>query len=81
MLSAGLPNISGTLPNVGLGIGGNNHNGSGAFSYTHTAFSRDLGEGYSYGTVGFDASRSSAIYGATNTVQPPALSLIPQIRF
>ena len=31
--------------------------------------------------VGFDASRSNAIYGSSDTVQPPALSLIPQIKF
>lgn len=29
----------------------------------------------------FDASRSNAIYGRSNTVQPPAFSLIPQIKF
>lgn len=28
-----------------------------------------------------DASLSSAVYGSSNTVQPPAISLIPQIRF
>ena len=31
--------------------------------------------------INFDASRSSSIYGASNTVQPPALALIPQIKF
>ena len=31
--------------------------------------------------VGFDASRSNAIYGSSDTVQPPALSLLPQFRF
>ena len=29
----------------------------------------------------FDASKSSNIYGAANTVQPPAIQLIPQIKF
>ena len=33
------------------------------------------------GNVYFKASRSSNIYGASNTVQPPALSLLPQIKF
>ena len=28
-----------------------------------------------------DLSKSNAIYGKTNTVQPPAISLIPQIRY
>ena len=31
--------------------------------------------------VGLDLSRSNAIYGASNTVQPNAISLIPQIRY
>ena len=29
----------------------------------------------------FDASRASSVYGASNTVQPPALALVPQIKF
>ena len=29
----------------------------------------------------FDASRSNGLYGDSNTVQPPAISLIPQIKF
>ena len=29
----------------------------------------------------FDASKDNKIYGAAQTVQPPAVSLIPQIRF
>lgn len=31
--------------------------------------------------IGFDASRSNPIYGASDTVQPPALALIPQIKY
>lgn len=31
--------------------------------------------------LGFDASRVNSIYGKSNTVQPPALVLIPQIKF
>lgn len=29
----------------------------------------------------FDASRSNPIFGASNTVQPPAITLIPQLRY
>ena len=29
----------------------------------------------------FDASKSNSIYGNSNTVQPPALQFIPQIKF
>ena len=32
-------------------------------------------------TAKFDASLSNAIYGASDTVQPPALVLLPQIRY
>lgn len=29
----------------------------------------------------FDAARANQIYGKSNTVQPPAIQLIPQIKF
>lgn len=32
-------------------------------------------------TTAFDASRSNGLYGASTTVQPPAIALIPQIKF
>ena len=32
-------------------------------------------------TYNINASRSSSIYGASSTVQPSAISLIPQIKF
>ena len=31
--------------------------------------------------IKFDASKSNPIYGSSDTVQPPALTLIPQIRY
>jgi len=34
-----------------------------------------------FGYSDFDASRCSLIYGASSTVQPPAITLIPQIRY
>ena len=38
--------------------------------------------GYNNGdTLYFDASRSSSIYGKSKTVQPPALILIPQLKY
>ena len=33
------------------------------------------------GAVDFNASQSSAIYGASDTVQPPAIFLIPQVKY
>lgn len=31
--------------------------------------------------IGLQANRSNSIYGSSNTVQPPALQLIPQIKY
>ena len=31
--------------------------------------------------LGFQASKSNSIYGASETVQPPAIILLPQIKF
>ena len=36
---------------------------------------------FEVGSLDFDASRCSEIYGGSTTVQPPSLCLIPQIRF
>ena len=32
-------------------------------------------------TIDFDASKSNQIYGSSSTVQPPAITLIPQLRY
>lgn len=75
-IEAGLPNITGNINYFCAGIG------SGAF--------HGLSGGNHYGaTVGgggvesfnFDASRSSAIYGNSNTVQPPAIKCRVKTRF
>lgn len=31
--------------------------------------------------ITFDASKANAIYGSSSTVQPPAIALIPQLRY
>lgn len=66
--SAGLPNITGRTRGAGNDVG------NGAF--------RILQEDYAVGTLGsnkgilsFDASKSSSIYGNSNTVQPPAVTM------
>ena len=72
-ISAGLPNITGSFNRqcfVNYGDGTD----SGAL-YTGSANSPQTAGGTSGGcpyTVSIDASRSSSIYGASNTVQPPA---------
>lgn len=80
-LCAGLPEISGQ---VALGSDSQeNQNKSGALTTINRSspvFS--LGrDGGGWCTLKFNASRSNAIYGASSTVQPPALSLILQIKF
>jgi len=75
---AGLPNITGTVSIHGYGISG----GSGSFSVrnsgttvpTHTYSAT----GYTYADL--NASRSSSIYGASTTVQPPAVTALPCIK-
>ena len=79
-IEAGLPNITGTL--------GNSANNRGFFTSGHTtgAFEvvessvastpyRDATADTFYGKASFDASRSSTIYGNSDTVQPPALTM------
>ena len=71
---AGLPNITGTFyhdPNARLSL-------SGAFSYTGGSsinLQNDAANKNS-GYASFDASKSNAIYGNSNTVQPPALTMV-----
>lgn len=71
-IAAGLPNITGNC-------GGNfvthmsSSQGDGALWYTKKGNSLgDAGGNMPYGSITFDASRSSSIYGNSNTVQPPA---------
>lgn len=75
-VEAGLPNITGTFGNTE-----ESHSSfSGAFSpsYTPGGAGSDGDGGYN---VIFDASRSSAVYGRSNTVQPPVITLIAQIKY
>ncbi|WAW01154.1 tail fiber protein [Oxalobacter formigenes] len=79
-LEAGLPNISGTLPSVKLGVFLGS--ASGAFNSQSGDSSELLASGGSGKRVNTDfvASRSNPIYGASETVQPPALTLLPCIK-
>ena len=65
--SAGLPNITGTFYSMSQIV-------DGAFSVIDGTGTY-AGEYTSYYRKSFDASRSNAIYGASNTVQPPALTM------
>jgi microcystin-dependent protein len=86
---AGLPNIQGTqVCDYGNSspIGAWSGARTGAFNsnvsankYTQTV-SNDTSLNR-VSSINFDASRSSSIYGNSTTVQPPAITLIPQIRY
>ena len=68
-IAAGLPNITGSWQNLGKSASA----GSGAVKCTTQSWgNRDAADGQNSGKYTFDASRSSAIYGASATVQPPA---------
>ena len=77
VLQAGLPNITGRLE-----AGNQNYNiATGVFYYIEDTGTTLDGSRFNLNKVGLDASRSSSIYGASNTVQPPALVLLPQIKY
>ena len=77
-VSAGLPNISGQIPNIIGRFGTRSMQCEGAF-YEDTK-----GPFNSYGSastgVAFSASRSNSAYGASSTVQPPAVRFLPLIK-
>lgn len=83
-ISAGLPNITG----VGMRVSGeifNNVGCSGAI-YASGSWTGGGGEngdrGFEYsGGFNFDASRSNSLYGASTTVQPPAIKVRVKTRF
>lgn len=78
VLDAGLPNITGDITFSG------NSGASGASGCFASAGSNKFwasGDGHNGININMNASRSSSIYGASNTVQPPAIVLIPQIKY
>ena len=83
-LDAGLPNIKGQTNNPVQTFGWDSTNASiGAIKATRVEGQKagTHGEGYSGIWIDFDASRSNSIYGSSDTVQPPALCLLPCIRY
>ena len=68
---AGLPNITGIIQGGRLGTPA-----SGAFYHMYQS-STQAGTGYPQDTFGFDASRSSSIYGNSNTVEYSSTKLVP----
>ena len=78
ILAAGLPNITGG--HDGLRTDGGT-TGTGAFYNAGNGSVGASGGSSSNSKISFSASRSNSIYGRSSTVQPPALQLIPQIRY
>lgn len=94
VLAAGLPNISGTMTErafVRESSGGNItliSQSGGAFRTSTTSYEANTVVCELSSTrvtdpavVSFDASKSNAIYGNSNTVQPPALTMIYCIKY
>ena len=75
--AAGAPNITGTLLSVRLP--GNTYTGAFAFQKFFDTNNPNNGQ-ESAPLIDFDASRSNAIYGKADTVQPPAICSIPQFK-
>ena len=76
-LNAGLPNIVGLVNNSVF----DNAAATGAFYLTIGGESGMGATGKNKQNLNFAASRSNSIYGSSQTVQPPAILLIPQIKF
>ena len=81
--AAGLPNITGTIytSNAWDASGGSNPSGVFASSIGGTCTGRDGGKsGYGM-TLTFKASDSNSVYGASSTIQPPALTMRYYIKY
>lgn len=77
---AGLPNITGTLDSVMCNIWYEAiRSGAITFKITNTCVSS--GDVLRSGTFTFDASKSNSIYGASTTVQPRSLTMLPIIKY
>ena len=72
-----MPNITGsTFPIVSW-----SNKSNGVFYFSNGGVCEVSGSGHNFGTLNFDASHSNKIYGNAKTVQPPTITLIPQIKF
>ncbi|EEO26978.1 phage tail protein [Oxalobacter paraformigenes] len=79
---AGLPNIIGSISNVASG-GANASSASGALSIAARSNNNMTPGSSAYGhtfALAINASDFNPIYGKSNTVQPPALTLLPCIK-
>lgn len=86
-IEAGLPNITGHLTHLYRDYtltdgGGQSDTDSALYWENTTSAVTNIGTNTAYGyDPVIDASRSNPIYGKSNTVQPPALTLLPVIKY
>ena len=79
ILEAGLPNILGSAGYFNSLI---EYVYSGAMFEKSSKYTADANNGGAQAKeIGFDASRNNKIYGNSDTVQPPSIVLIPQLRY
>ena len=76
-INAGLPNIEGTIGGL---LMSNWQAHTGAFSVLGESYNNYNGGNGLAGSYAFRASASNPIYGASTTVQPPAVTLLPCIK-
>ena len=84
VLDAGLPNIKGSADNALQTFSWNSPTATGSGAITakdSTDRAGTHGNGYGGVWIEFDASKSNSTYGNSTTVQPPALCLLPCIRY
>lgn len=83
--AAGLPNITGSYKSYRADYGTVTYAYDGAFNQTESTEVIDHlvceGNDFRHTKITFDASRSSAVYGNSTTVQPPALTVLPCIKY
>lgn len=82
--AAGLPNITGVLGHIRTqklneAVSFNNNSALNWQSYHSDRIANASGNAGCMDGLNFNASRSSAIYGASSTVQPPSVKLLPVI--
>ena len=79
-IAAGLPNITGAYNTRDSAA--DEYQGAIRYTSQNKVFMYDwISNKYGNGIRSFDAARSNPIYGASATVQPPAIKLIPVIRY
>ena len=80
VIEAGLPNIKGELQGISRM---DNAKGQGVLQWKYTNYQAATAatSGKAARDIVFDASIASSIYGKSDTVQPPALCLLPCIRY